>query len=130
MPIKGSLSDLSITDILQMLYIGSKTGELAITNEENLVYLYLNSGNLTHIHWMNRKDKLGALLVDNGIIEQKDLEEVLKLQQERENAPLGELFLELELLDKKTLTEYIKKQMRDAIIELSGWTKGYFVFES
>jgi hypothetical protein len=36
MPIKGSLSDLSITDILQMLYIGSKTGELAITNEENL----------------------------------------------------------------------------------------------
>ena len=130
MPIKGSLSDLSITDILQMLYIGSKTGELAITNEENLVYLYLNSGNLTHIHWMNRKDRLGSLLVDNGIIEQKDLQEVLNLQQERENAPLGELFLELELIDRKTLAEYIKKQMRDAIIELSGWAKGYFVFES
>ncbi len=130
MPIKGSLSDLSITDILQMLHIGSKTGELAITNEENLVYLYLNSGNLTHTHWMNRKDKLGSLLVENGIIEKEELEEVLKLQQERKNAPLGELFLELELIDKKTLTEYIKKQMRDAIIELSGWSKGYFVFES
>lgn len=130
MPIKGSLSDLSITDILQMLYIGSKTGELAITNEENLVYLYLNSGNLRHIHWMNRKDKLGTLLVENGIIEKKDLQEVLKLQQERKNAPLGELFLELELIDKKTLTEYIKRQMRDAIIELSGWAKGYFVFET
>ena len=130
MPIKGSLSDLSITDILQMLYIGSKTGELAITNEENLVYLYLNAGNLTHIHWMNRKDKLGSLLVENNLIEEKELQEVLALQQERENAPLGELFLELELIDKKTLTEYIKKQMRDAIIELSGWAKGYFVFES
>jgi tetratricopeptide (TPR) repeat protein len=130
MPIKGSLSDLSITDILQMLYIGSKTGELAITNEENLVYLYLNSGNLRHIHWMNRKDRLGSLLVENGIIEEKELQEVLKLQQERENVPLGEIFLELELVDKKTLTEYIKKQMRDAIIELSGWAKGYFVFES
>jgi tetratricopeptide (TPR) repeat protein len=130
MPIKGSLSDLSITDILQMLYIGSKTGELAITNEENLVYLYLNSGNLTHIHWMNRKDRLGSILVENGIIKEKDLQEVLSLQRERENAPLGELFLELELIDKKTLSEYIKKQMRDAIIELSGWSKGYFVFES
>jgi tetratricopeptide (TPR) repeat protein len=130
MPIKGSLSDLSIMDILQMLYIGSKTGELAITNEENLVYLYLNAGNLTHIHWMNRKDRLGSLLVENGIIEEKDLKEVLDLQQERDNIPLGELVLELELVDKKTLTEYIKKQMRDAIIELSGWSKGYFVFES
>lgn len=130
MPIKGSLSDLSITDILQMLYIGSKTGELAITNEENLVYLYLVSGSLSHIHWMNRKDKLGSLLVENGIIEEKELQEVLDLQQERENIPLGELILELELVDKKTLTEYIKKQMRDAIIELSGWAKGYFVFES
>ncbi|MBN1694881.1 tetratricopeptide repeat protein [candidate division WOR-3 bacterium] len=130
MPIKGSLSDLSIMDILQMLYIGSKTGELAITNEENLVYLYLNTGNLTHIHWMNRKDRLGSLLVENGFIEEKDLKEVLELQQERENIPLGELILELELVDKKTLTEYIKKQMRDAIIELSGWAKGYFVFES
>ncbi len=129
MPIKGSLSDLSITDILQMLYIGSKTGELAITNEENLVYLYLVSGNLSHIHWMNRKDKLGSLLVENGVIEEKELQEVLELQQER-NIPLGELFMELELVDKKTLTEYIKKQMRDAIIELSGWAKGYFVFES
>jgi len=130
MPIKGSLSDLSIMDILQMLYIGSKTGELAITNEENLVYLYLNAGSLTHIHWMNRKDRLGSLLVENGLVEEKDLKEVLELQQERENIPLGELFLELELVDKKALTECIKKQMRDAIIELSGWAKGYFVFES
>lgn len=130
MPIKGSLSDLSITDILQMLQIGSKTGELAITNEENLVYLYLNSGELTHVHWMNRKDRLGSILVENEIIEEKDLKEVLALQQERANTHLGELFLELELVDKKTLTEQIKKQMRDAIIELSGWEKGYFVFES
>jgi len=130
MPIKGSLSDLSITDILQMLQIGSKTGELAITNEENLVYLSLNKGELSHIHWMNRKDRLGSILVENGVIDGKDLKEALDLQQERENTHLGELFMELELIDKKTLTKYIKKQMRDAIIELSGWLKGYFVFES
>jgi len=77
MPIKGSLSDLSITDILQMLQIGSKTGELAITNEENLVYLYLSSGELTHVHWMNRKDRLGSMLVEHGLIEEKELKEVL-----------------------------------------------------
>jgi hypothetical protein len=68
--------------------------------------------------------------VENGIVKEKELQDVLALQNKRENAHLGELFLELELVDKKTLTEYIKKQMRDAIIELSGWTKGYFVFES
>jgi tetratricopeptide (TPR) repeat protein len=130
MPIKGSLSDLSIMDILQMLHIGSKTGELAITNEENLVYLYLDSGNLTHIHWMNRKDRLGSIMVENGVITEKQLQEALALQEKRENAHLGELFLELKLVDQETLTEYIKKQMRDTIIELSGWTKGYFVFEA
>ncbi len=130
MPIKGSLSDLSIMDILQMLHIGSKTGELAITNEENLVYLYLDSGDLTSIHWMNRKDRLGSILVENGVIKEKQLQEALSLQSERENAHLGELFLELELVSRETLTEYLRKQMRDTIIELSGWAKGYFVFES
>lgn len=130
MPIKGSLSDLSIADILQMLSLGNKTGELAITNEENLVYFYLSLGNLTRVHWMNRKDKLGSILVENEVIDEEQLQKVLNLQQERDNVTMGELFLELELIDERTLVEYLKKQMRDTIIELSGWEKGYFVFES
>ncbi|MEO0294070.1 MAG: tetratricopeptide repeat protein [candidate division WOR-3 bacterium] len=130
MPIKGSLSDISIMDLLQMLHLGSKTGELAITNEENLVYLYLEGGNLTHIHWMNRKDRLGSILLENGVINEEQLKEALELQKEKKNVPLGEILLELNLIDKGTLAEYIKKQMRDTIIELSGWTKGYFVFEA
>ncbi|MEA1913223.1 MAG: tetratricopeptide repeat protein [candidate division WOR-3 bacterium] len=130
MSIKGSLHDFSIVDILQMLSFSNKTGELAVTEKEAMVYIYLNSGMLIHVDWVNRKDKLGSILVENGIINEETLKEVLELQEEQPNAPLGEMLCKLDLIDTEILKKYIKKQMIDAIIELAGWDNGYFVFES
>lgn len=130
MPIKGSLTDMSIADILQMLSIGGKTGELAITNEENLAYIYLNSGKLTNVHWVNREDKLGKILVKQGYLDKESIKEVLEIQKEETDKQLGEILLELELVKKDILKKSLKKQLRDAIVEISNWNSGYFVFES
>jgi len=130
MPIKGSLTDMSIADILQMLSLGNKTGELTITNKEDLAYIYTESGMIKGAHWMNREDKLGKTLVEKGYIDQEILNKLLAFQKTAPEIPVGELMLDLELIDKQTLVENIKKQIRDTIIELSEWEGGYFVFES
>lgn len=130
MPIKGSLSDMSISDILQMLSLGNKTGELVITNEKNLVYFYIKSGHLRGVQWMNRKDKLGMILLDQGHINEETLNEVLALQKDEPGVPLGKMLLDFELVDEETIIKYLKKQIRDTIIELSEWDSGYFVFKS
>lgn len=130
MPIKGSLSDMSIADILQMLSLGNKTGELIITNEESLVNIYIESGMLKSVLWMNRKDKLGKILVEKGYINDETLKKVLAFQETQPEIPIGELLLDLNLIDKEVLVKNIKKQIRDTLIELSEWDNGQFVFES
>ncbi|MCK4321624.1 tetratricopeptide repeat protein [candidate division WOR-3 bacterium] len=130
MSIKGSLNDISIADILQMLSLGNKTGELTITKDENLVNLYVESGILKGVLWMNREDKLGKILVEKGYIDDETLNKVLSFQETQPDIPLGELLLDLDLTDKETIVKNIKKQIRDTIIELSEWDSGQFVFES
>jgi tetratricopeptide (TPR) repeat protein len=129
MPIKGSLSDMSIADILQMLSLGNKTGELTITREESLVNIYIESGMLKSVLWMNRKNKLGKILVEKGYISDETLKKVLAFQETQPEIPIGELLLDLNLIDKDVLIKNIKKQIRDTLIELSEWDNGQFVFE-
>ena len=130
MPIKGPLNDMSISDILQMLSLGNKTGELTITNEENLVYIYVKTGKLKGVRWMNREDKLGKILVEKGYINEDILNKVLTFQESEPGIPLGEILLDHDLIDRKILIENIKKKLRYTIIELSEWDNGHFVFES
>jgi tetratricopeptide (TPR) repeat protein len=130
MPIKGSLSDMSIADILQMLSLGNKTGDLIITKEQNLVNIYIESGMLKSVLWMNREDKLGKILVEKGYITDETLKKVLAFQETQPEIPIGELLLDLNLIDKEILVKNIKKQIRDTLIELSEWEYGQFVFES
>ncbi|MCK4420766.1 tetratricopeptide repeat protein [candidate division WOR-3 bacterium] len=129
MPIKGSLTDMTIADILQMLSIGNKTGELVITNEENLVNLYMDAGKLTQVYWINREDKLGKILVKQGYIDQQTLNEVLNLQKEEPDTPIGKILIELDLIDTDTLEKILRKQILDTIVELSEWNNGSFIFD-
>ena len=42
MAIKGSLKEASLPDVIQLLYLGRRTGCLAITDRQNLGYIYFD----------------------------------------------------------------------------------------
>ena len=44
MAIKGSLKEASLPDVIQLLYLGRRTGCLAITDRQNLGYIYFDDG--------------------------------------------------------------------------------------
>ncbi len=73
MAIEGSLSDVSLADISQLLGMGGKTGCLSLTQKDNFGYVYFEDGRVIYASVVNRPDRLGDLLVANGVIDREQL---------------------------------------------------------
>lgn len=54
MAIRGSLSEASLPDVLQLLAMGKKTGCLGLTFANNFGYIYFAEGRITHASIVNR----------------------------------------------------------------------------
>ena len=76
MAIKGSLKEASLPDVLQLLAMGKKTGCLAVTHRNNFGYVYFDKGRICFASIVNRRDRLGDLLVKGGAITKEQLESI------------------------------------------------------
>ena len=66
MAIKGSLKEASLPDVIQLLSLGKKTGCLAVADRQNFGYIYFDEGLITYASIVNRRDRLGDILVASG----------------------------------------------------------------
>src|SRR3954470_1849557 len=98
MAIKGSLREASLPDVLQLLSMGKKTGCLSVTHRNSFGYIYFNKGRICYASIVNRRDRLGDMLVKTGAITQEQLEAAIGLQDRRRDKRLGELLVEQEAL--------------------------------
>ena len=63
MAIKGSLKEASIPDVLQLLSMGKKSGCLSVTHRQSFGYIYFDKGRICYASIVNRRDRLGDILV-------------------------------------------------------------------
>lgn len=129
MAIKGSLNDAGLADVCQLLSIGLKTGCLSVTDQSRFGQLYFDRGRITFATIVNRRDRLGDLLVRDGVISEDQLREVVAEQAQRADRRLGELLLERGDLDAETLAAFIRHQIEEAVYHLLAWRRGSFHFE-
>src|SRR3954470_4752808 len=130
MAIKGSLKEASLPDVLQLLSMGKKSGCLSVTHRNNFSYIYFDRGRISYASIVNRRDRLGDMLVKNGAIGQDQLEQAIKLQSKKREKRLGELLVELEHLTREQLHQFIRVQIEEAVYYLFTWTQGTFIFEA
>ncbi len=130
MAIEGALQDVSLADICQLLGMGMKTGCLSITDRSNFGYVYFEKGRVIYASVLNRKDRLGELLVRNHVITRKDLSAAMDKQVKEKGKRLGEILVEIEALSEEDLQKYIQKQIEEAVYHLFAWTQGSFHFDT
>jgi tetratricopeptide (TPR) repeat protein len=128
--IRGSLREASLPDVLQLLSMGKKTGCLSVTHRNNFGNIYFNKGRIAYASIVNRRDRLGDMLVKTGAITQAQLEIGVGLQDRRRDKRLGELLVEQGALSLEQLHEAIKVQIQEAVYFLFTWTQGTFNFEA
>ena len=130
MAIKGSLKEASLADVCQLLALGLKTGCLSVTDRSNFGQIYFDEGRVIYARIVNRRDRLGDLMVRDGLISNDQLMQVIDMQRERPDRRLGELLVESGFISPSALELYIKVQIEEAIYYLFTWTRGSFYFEA
>src|SRR5256884_8936338 len=91
MAIKGSLKEASLPDVLQLLALGQKTGCLSIADRSNFGYIYFEKGRICYASIVNRRDRLGDIMVKHGKITQSQLEAAVHRQTKEHGKKLGEV---------------------------------------
>jgi len=130
MAIEGALQDVSLADICQLLGMGMKTGCLSITDRSNFGYIYFERGRVIYASVLNRKDRLGELLVRNHVITRKDLSAAAEKQAQSKGKRLGEILVEIDALSQEELQRYIQMQIEEAVYHLFAWSQGSFHFDT
>ena len=130
MAIKGSLKEASLADVCQLLALGLKTGCLSITDRSRFGQIFFDRGRITFSRIVNRRDRLGDLLVREAVISQDQLNAAVSQQSANSDKKLGEVLVEQELITKADLTRFVKLQIEEAIYHLFTWTRGSFFFEA
>src|SRR5438477_9612471 len=130
MAIRGSLKEASLPDVLQLLAMGKKTGCLSVTHRSNFGNIYFERGRISYASIVNRRDRLGDVLVKSGAIAQSQLDAAIGLQDRRRDKRLGELLVEMGALRIEELHDAIEVQIREAVYFLFTWNQGTFNFEA
>ncbi|HWK88379.1 MAG TPA: DUF4388 domain-containing protein [Longimicrobium sp.] len=129
MAIKGNLKEASLPDVLQLLAMGQKTGCLSLTDRSNFGYIFFDRGRITYASIVNRRDRLGDLLVKNGVLDPKDLSAGIDQQAKEPGQRLGEILIARGAITRETLEQFIRIQIEEAVYFLFTWHQGSFYFE-
>jgi hypothetical protein len=130
MAIKGSLKEASLPDVLQLLAMGKKSGCLSVTHRNNFGYIYFERGRIAYASIVNRRDRLGDLLIKGGLITKAQLDEAVGAQSTYRDKRLGDILVGQNLITRDELHAQVRVQIEEAVYFLFTWTQGTFNFEA
>jgi tetratricopeptide (TPR) repeat protein len=130
MAIKGSLREASLTDVLQLLTMGGKSGCLSVTDGQSFGYIYFDEGRIIYASLLNRRDRLGDILIRENAITRPQLDEAIQEQsRSRDGRRLGQILTGKGYVDQETLKRSLFHQIEEAVYHLFTWSQGTFYFE-
>ena len=125
MAIKGSLKEASLPDVLQLLAMGKKTGCLSVTHRNNFGYIYFDKGRICYASIVNRRDRLGDMLVKDGAdhagAARRGDRRARTAQRDKR---LGELLVAQGAIAREELHATSALQIEEAVYYLFTWNAG------
>ena len=125
MSLLGRLEDLSLTDIVQIVYLSRRTGVLEIINEagrHTVMFrqgLVVNAGSPEHPDLVSFLHAAGLVQTENG---------TMLRQMEDSGIPAGTAVLEMNLLSPDDLANAIRERILSAVTPLLQSKEGEFNF--
>ncbi len=127
MPLTGNFETFSLNSIFQLLSNDQKTGVLKVKNEDKEIRIYLKNGQIIYATGCQKNERLGHFLKSNDIISELQLQAALKKSKSEKKA-LGKILIEQGLLTPKKLQEIIHRQVEQMIFNLFSWDRGEFEY--
>ncbi len=118
---------LSLHDLLLLVGIERRTGELVIEAGNNIGSLLVHEGRIL-LAFSPYTRAIGDLLVEQGYVSDAELIRVLKEQRTGLHTPVGALLLKTGKVDFMTVETMVHEQIRKAIQDFSVWQNVDFTF--
>lgn len=128
---QGSLQQLPLPEVLQFISMGKSSGVLSLKRDDTEITLTIRAGKVINSSAIDRRLRLGDLLVHRGLLKRSELVRILKLQKKVESDKrLGQILVERDIVPATAIRETLRLQLEEEIWNLFGWTDGSFVFEN
>lgn len=128
--IQGSLKNLPLTDMFQLIANTQKSGVMTLMRHEARARIYFDQGRLAYAH-MTPGNHLGEVMVRMDLLTFHEVQEILK-RQRTENAGtlLGSMALDMGYVREDELAAAVELQAYEVLSELMSWSDGSFEFRA
>src|SRR5262249_22718486 len=124
--ISGSLKDVSVTDVLQFIHIGRRSGTLVLEEDGQQASLRFHDGRLVRAS-APKTPKLGEMLTASGrITQERLLSGVAAQQRPGESRSLGQILVDSGTIGGEELRNLVSQQISQAVSEVVNWENGGF----
>jgi hypothetical protein len=127
MAIAGNLRTMQLSELLQWLSTGLKTGTLVVRGAPGEKRIYFNNGRVTSSSSTLEREHLGRFLVGFGFITEEELIRALEVQQES-RILLGKILVMIGAIKEQELADLVRLKAAETIYDMFLWTEGSFAF--
>src|SRR5688572_8468784 len=117
MGINGTLTTMSVSDLLQFLAAGRKTGTLKFGRGNIVKQIYLEDGLVIGAHTNDPKEYLGQVLIHYGKLNEEQLQIGMETQRVS-GGRLGEILVQKGFMDQAGVLEILRIRTLDIIYDL------------
>jgi hypothetical protein len=127
--LRGLVEDLPLSDILQFLQVGSKSGALFLNRPGgDTAVITFRNGNIVQAVRTDAYTTLGDRLIDKGLITVAQLHESLAYLAHFPGMRIGDAFVERGVITRHTVEGEVRQQITETIEGLMTWTNAEFEF--
>jgi hypothetical protein len=125
--LSGSLTTMSLPDLLQWASRGQKTGTLQVRDERVAKRIHFLAGLIIGSSSTDPGDYLGQVLLSEGLLSEEQLREAMALQA-RTKVMLGRILVQGGLVTEERIAAVLRHKAEETIYSLFLWTDGLFEF--
>ena len=125
--IKGQLSSLSITDLMQWIDMNKKSGVLFVTTDEQNKCFIFEEGRLLLSSAREDGDRFGDFVQKEGYMNLEGLKEAVRDGKEEGRSFIG-IMIEKKIMPEQFVKVTVEYLAEKNIIDILGWEEGSFQF--
>jgi uncharacterized protein DUF4388 len=127
MAINGSLNTMSVSDLLQFLAVGKKTGVLKLSHAKVAKGIYFENGVMVGSSTNDPGEYLGQVLLHYGKINEAQLQAAMEAQR-KDGLRLGQILINQGVLSAVEVKKVLEIRTLEIIYDLFLWKEGHFEF--
>jgi hypothetical protein len=125
--ITGNLKTMQLSELLQWLSLGLKTGTLLIEGHGVEKRIYFQNGRIYSSSSSDQREYLGHFLVSHGYITEEELKMAMEVQEES-SILLGKILVMINAISETDLLRLMRKKAEESIYDVFLWEEGDFEF--